>query len=51
MWEIARKLKEKRKSKILFDFNESDRKMEDNYKNSVTNKHIASRLIEEFMVA
>lgn len=51
MWEIARKLKEKRKWKIKFDFNESDRKLENNFLKKWNTKHIASILIEEFMVA
>lgn len=51
MWEIARKLRSKRKEKANFEFNESDRHIENDYKNIVNNKYIASILIEEFMVA
>ena len=51
MWEIARKLRDKRKNKANFNFNESDRKIQNNFENKTNNKHIASILIEEFMVA
>jgi exoribonuclease R len=51
MWEIARKLREKRRDKAKLEFNESDRRIESNCNEIISRKYIASILIEEFMVA
>jgi exoribonuclease R len=45
MWEVAKRLRYKRKNKT--NFNDTNRKVQDNF----NNKHTASILIEEFMVA
>jgi exoribonuclease R len=51
MWEIAEKLRDKRKIKAIFDSNKDNRKTQDNSEIKTNNKHLASILIEEFMVA
>jgi exoribonuclease R len=49
MWEIAEKLKKKRKHKVNLDFDEANKKTKDDSKINYEDR--ASILTEEFMIA